>query len=93
MNKITSKVRGDFTTVPPDATAEGVATGNSEFCRMGDLKRLFGIVRTHAYLLEKHGLIKTVSLRRPGNARGVKLVYVASVRNYLHGLMANKGGK
>lgn len=63
---------------------------NSEFCRMGDLRRMFGIVRSTAYLLLKEGHITTVSLRRRGQARSVRLVSVPSVRAYLGRLMAEQ---
>ena len=58
-----------------------------EFCRMGDLRKLFGITRSMGYLLINEGKIKSITLRRPGNAKGVRLVHVASVREYLHSLL------
>ena len=63
---------------------------NSEFCRMGDLRRLFGIVRSTAYNLANEGHIRTISLRRKGQARSVRLVSTASVRTYLNRLMAEQ---
>lgn len=60
---------------------------HSEFCRMGDLRRLFALTRSHAYILASEGHIKTISLRRKGQARSVRLVSTASVRAYLHRLM------
>ncbi len=63
---------------------------NSEFCRMGDLRRLFGIVRSTAYVLAKEGHIKTCSLRRKGQARSIRLVDVASVRAYLNRLLSEQ---
>ena len=83
----------EFTAVPfKDATAKAsdpriLPTVESEFIRMGDLRRLFGITRATAYLLAKDGKIKTLSMRQKGNVRGVRLVSVPSVRAYLHGLM------
>ncbi len=59
----------------------------SEFCRMGDLRRLFGLVRSTAYNLAKEGHIKSISLRRKGQARSVRLVSVPSVRAYLNRLL------
>lgn len=79
-----------FTATP---LAEAVAKAsdrpdlNSEFCRPGDCHRLFGLKRGFIYNLEKEGVIRTCSLRRPGQIKGVKLIHVASVRQYLHGLM------
>lgn len=64
-----------------------------EFCRMGDLRKLFGITRSMAYLLIDEGKIKSVSLRRHGNAKGVRLVYVASVREYLHSLLETQSNQ
>lgn len=63
---------------------------NSEFCRMGDLRRLFALTRSHAYILANEGHIKTISLRRKGLARSVRLVSTASVRAYLSRLMAEQ---
>lgn len=63
---------------------------NSEFCRMGDLRRLFGITRSAAYTLANEGHIATCSLRRKGQARSVRLVSVPSVRAYLNRLMAEQ---
>ena len=58
-----------------------------EFCRLGDLRKLFGLNRSYAYVLMNEGKIQTVSLRRPGHKFGVRLVHVASVRAYLNGLL------
>ena len=60
---------------------------DSEFCRPGDCNRLFGLKRGFVYGLEKAGLIRTVSLRQPGQIKGVKLINVASVRAFLHAQM------
>ena len=58
-----------------------------EFCRMGDLRKLFGITRSMGYLLMNEGKIRAVSLRRPGQKFSVRLVHLASVRAYLNGLL------
>lgn len=60
---------------------------HSEFCRMHDLRRLFGITRSTGYNLIAEGLITAISLRRKGQARSVRLVSVPSVRAYLNRLM------
>lgn len=97
MQKTFINVGGDNdvkTTVTPLAEAAAKASdprqlpdAASEFCRMVDLRRLFGITRGTAYVLEKQGRIKTLSLRQRGHVRGVKLVSVPSVRAYLNGLL------
>lgn len=63
---------------------------HSEFCRMGDLRRMFGVARSSAYALAKEGRIKTVSLRRKGQARSIRLVSVSSVRDYLNRLLSEQ---
>jgi hypothetical protein len=64
-----------------------------EFCRMSDLRILFGITRSMAYLLINEGKIKSVSLRCLGNLKGVRLVYVASVREYLNSLLETQNNE
>lgn len=73
--------------------ASTLPTVESEFGRMGDLRRLFGITRSTAYVLVKKGLIKTVCLRHKGQARGVRLVSVPSVRAYLNSLLEQQSGE
>ena len=55
--------------------------------------RLFGITRATAYLLAKQGRIRTLSMRRRGHVRGVRLVSVPSVRAYLGTLLAQQAGE
>jgi hypothetical protein len=55
-----------------------------EFCRMSDLRILFGLSRAMGYVLVNEGKIRSVSLRRPGHLTGVRLVDVASVREFLN---------
>lgn len=62
-------------------------TLESEFCRPGDLRRLFSITRSTGYNLIAEGLIASVSLRRKGQARSIRLVSVPSVRAYLNRLL------
>lgn len=54
-----------------------------EFVDFGGLYRMFGIRRSHAYVLADRGHIKSVSLRRPGSVKGRRLFHVQSVREYL----------
>lgn len=75
-----------------EAQARTLPGSDSEFCRMADLRRLFGLTRSTAYSLANEGLIKTISLRKQGNARGCRLVSVHSVRSYLKGLIERQEG-
>lgn len=62
-------------------------SGVAEFCRVDDLRRLFGIRRGSAYGLIREGKIRSISLRKPGHKNGVRLVHVASARAYLETLL------
>jgi hypothetical protein len=57
-----------------------------EFIDVAGMRSRFSIGRSLAYLLADEGLIRSVSLRRPGRLRGKKLFHVASVQEYLASL-------
>ena len=58
--------------------------GPSQICPYSGLRR--GML----YALSREGLIKTVSLRRPGRTRGRRLVVLSTLRDYLRGLNAEQ---
>lgn len=62
-----------------------------EFGRWRDVERLFGIKRGTLYNLVAEGKIKSVSMRRKGNVHGCRLFHLASVSQYLNGLMNEQG--
>jgi hypothetical protein len=74
-------------TASANKTAAPIAPGATgavpEFCRPGDMPRLFGIGRTYAYQLIQEGKIKSVSLRKRGARFGVRLISCDSVREFL----------
>ena len=70
----------EFTTTPIEASS---VTNSPEFIDSKGMRQMFGISRTATYDLINDGLIKSVSLRRKGRARGRRLFDVASVRDYL----------
>ena len=70
-----------YTTAP----VEPGAVGPVEFCRPGDVRRLFGIGRSYCYQLIASGAIRSTCLRKRGARTGVRLIDVASVRDYLRG--------
>ena len=55
-----------------------------EFGRVPDVERIYGLKRGLCYSLIAAGQIKSVCLRKPGAKTGVRLVYLASVRDFLH---------
>jgi hypothetical protein len=61
-----------------------VSSSVAEFGRVPDIERLFGIKRGLCYQLIGSGAVKSVCLRKPGAKTGVRLVYLASVRDWLH---------
>jgi len=69
-------------TAEPIASAK-VATLEPEFCRPADCRSVFGLSRTFIYGLLKSGQIKSICLRRPGARTGIRLLHVASIRDYL----------
>jgi hypothetical protein len=57
-----------------------------EWERIPDITRRFGIKRSKLYELLQLRLIKSISLCRRGNIRGIRLVSTDSVRSYLAAL-------
>ena len=55
-----------------------------EFCDSKQLKPLFGLSRSHAYLLASEGKIRSVCLRREGTVRGRRLFDCESIRRYFN---------
>ena len=76
----------------PKTTIEPVAAGNinhtaPEFVRVKDVQKIFGLKRGITYRLIGDGRIKSVCLREPGNIQGVRLIHLASVRDYINSQM------
>jgi len=70
----------DKTTAPVTASP----ASDAEFCDSPGAFARFGLRRSLLYELHSLGLIKGVSLRRRGTARGKRLWSVDSIRSYLH---------
>ena len=58
-----------------------------EFGRWRDVERHFGIKRGTLYNLMAEGKVKSVFLRHKGNVHGCRLIHLASVSEYLNGLL------
>jgi hypothetical protein len=61
----------------------GTLPAAPEFVDYKGLKAVFGISRAYGYRLADDGLVKTVSLRKPGTIKGKRLWECQSVREYL----------
>lgn len=55
-----------------------------EFVNHRQATALFGLSRSHLYLLCNEKKIKTVSLRERGKTKGKRLFVVASIRDFLN---------
>ena len=61
-----------------------IAQTEAEFLKIPDAVRFSGLGRTSLYKEISAGRIKSISLRKPGTARGRRLVHLASLRAYLN---------
>jgi len=73
-------------------TTASVEAGNTaqtmpEFGRVIDVQRLFGVKRGILYRWIGEGKVKSVCIREPGNVQGVRLIHLASVRDYINSQM------
>jgi hypothetical protein len=55
-----------------------------EFGRVQTVQNLFGVKRGILYRWINEGKVKSVLIREPGNIQGVRLIHLASVRNYIN---------
>ena len=55
-----------------------------EFLRVKDVEKMFGLKRGKLYVLIREGAVISKSLRTRGTIRGVRLVSVDSLRNYIN---------
>jgi len=76
-----------MTTDPISLASPNNAATLPEFGRWRDVERLFGIKRGTLYNLMAEGKVKSVILRHKGNVHGCRLIHLASVSQYINGLM------
>ena len=55
-----------------------------EFIRVKDVELMFGIKRGMLYGLINEGKIKSKTLRSRGNVRGIRLIDIQSVREFIN---------
>jgi hypothetical protein len=72
------------TATPPHWAQGPAGSALPEFCDSKQARQLFGFTRSHLYALASQGLIRSVSIRRPGAARGKKLWDCANLRAFLN---------
>lgn len=64
-------------------TSNGLAGISPEFCNHRQATALFGLSRSHLYLLAEQGKIKSVSLRERNKVKGKRLFVADSIRDFL----------
>jgi hypothetical protein len=55
-----------------------------EYQRIPAIIANFGISRSHIFQLRADGTLESIHLKRPNATRGVRLIKVSSVRDYLN---------
>lgn len=66
----------------------------SEWMRIRQIVKHYNLSRSFIYELLRQGILRSVSLRKKGNIRGIRLVSRISMDEYLAALAAHqKGGK
>jgi hypothetical protein len=68
-------------------------SGNTEWTDSHGLLELFGIRRSTGYHLAEEGVIKSVSLKQPGEKRGVRLFHVPTIRSFLNSQLQGNGAE
>lgn len=73
-------------------TTSPIETGNTvqslpEFGRVKDVQKLFGVKRGILYRWINEGKVKSVCISEEGNIQGVRLIHLASVRDYIQSQM------
>jgi hypothetical protein len=70
-------------TAKTTAPVKASSANDAEFCDNPGAFSRFGLRRSYLYWLYEQGLIKGVSLRRRGAARGKRLWSIDSIRSYI----------
>ena len=65
-----------------------ISSPSVEWCDVRTVQALFGIRESALYELLRAGAIKSILMRKPGRARGKRLISAPSLRKYLASLEA-----
>jgi hypothetical protein len=71
------------TSLPAPRPKVGIKAPGPEWVRIRDVQILFGLSHTHTWQAIARGDLVSKSVVRPGCKRGVRLVMVSSIREYL----------
>ena len=70
--------------LPSGLSKDNTSFIEPEFLRVKDVEKMFGLKRGKLYPLIREGAVISKSLRTRGTIRGVRLVSVDSLRNYIN---------
>ena len=70
--------------LPSGLSKDNTSFIEPEFLRVKDVEKMFGLKRGKLYALIREGAVISKSLRTRGTIRGVRLVSVDSLRNYIN---------
>ena len=65
-----------------------IASPQAEWAGVRTVEQLFGIKETALYELIRRRAVKSILMKKPGRARGKRLVSLASLRDYISKLEA-----
>ena len=74
--------------MPPPLQATAITINPPEWLRVKDVAAIYRIGRTTLFALMRDGIIRSVSLKKKGNIRGIRLISRASFDEYLTALAA-----
>jgi hypothetical protein len=67
-----------------NAPKSAVVSTQPEFLDALNAQRLFGLSRSYLYQLVEARKIRSISIRKPGNAKGRRLFDAASIRAFIN---------
>jgi hypothetical protein len=70
-------------TTVPQYLQPGRRVHAPKWLKPGQVPDHYPLSRSQVYVLLNHGLIKSRTLRRPGNVRGTRLVLVESIEQFI----------
>ena len=81
------------TSVLPPLQAAAITSNPIEWLRVKDIVAIYHIGRTTVFSLIRSGVIRSVSLKKKGNIRGIRLISKTDFDQYLASLSATAEGQ
>ena len=71
-----------FSSAQASGIVENSGPLNPEYLRIARIPPIYGLSRSHVWLRIQDGTLESIHVKAPGAVRGVRLVSVASLKNY-----------